>query len=365
MIRSAAILAVLAVFAIGCAHAPRAEVVWPSPPDKPRIRFVMAFAQTEDLNVESRWDDVRRKLVGSSPEAALSSPTGLAISDDGLRLYIADYSGGQLMRADFLARNLAPFAEEELKGRPFSVALDGDENAYVTESYGTPGVAVFSRAGKLLRRFGAAEKLERPTGIAIDRKQGLVYVVDSSSQASDNHRVLVYDLAGKVQRQLGAEIGKPTRGDADGQFLFPSHIAVRPSDGQVFVGDTMNFRIQVFDAKGRFLRRLGEAGDGPGTFTRIKGIAFDKYENLYVADGQHSVVQMFNRDGQMLMFFGGFAPKLLEYFDVPGGVAIHGPSNRIYVCNEHVARINVYELINTTAEDAQQKPAAEAAPPSP
>lgn len=350
MIRCSAVAALLAV---GCAHAPRAEVVWPAPPDKPRIRFVTAFAQTEDLNAESGWDDVRRKLLGYSPEPALASPTGLAVSDDGHRLYIADYSGGQLMRADFLERRLAPFAEEELKGRPFSVALDESENAYVTESYGAPGVAVFSRAGKLLRRFGALEKLERPTGIAIDRKQGLVYVVDSATQASNNHRVLVYDLAGKLVRQLGAEGGRPTRGDGDGQFLFPVHIAVRPSDGQVFVGDTMNFRIQVFDAAGKFLRQFGEAGDGPGTFSRIKGIAFDKYENLYVADGQHSVVQMFNRDGHMLMFFGGFAPKLLEYFDVPGGVAIHGPSNRIYVCNEHVARINVYELVNTSAEDAR------------
>lgn len=350
MIRCTALVLLLAA---GCAHAPRAEVVWPPPPDKARIRFVTAFTQTEDLNAESGWDDVRRKILGYSPEPALASPTGVAVSDDGHRLYIADYAGGQVMLADFPGRRLVPFAPDDVRGRPFAVALDEQENVYVTESYGSPAVAVFDRKGKLLRRFGPAEKLERPTGIAIDRRQQLVYVADSASQASENHRVLVYDLAGKLVRQLGAQPGRPSRGDGEGQFHFPVHLAVRPSDGQVFVGDTMNFSVQVFDAAGRFVRRLGQAGDGPGTFSRIKGIAFDRYENLYVADGQHSVVQIFNKEGQVLMFFGGFQPRLLEYFDVPGGVAIHGPTNRIYVCNEHVARINVYELVNTTAEDAQ------------
>jgi hypothetical protein len=52
-----------------------------------------------------------------------------------------------------------------------------------------------------------------------------------------------------------------------------------------------------------------------------------------------------------LMFFGGYAQKL-EYFDVPSGIAIDPRRNRIYVCNEFVARINVYELINTTADDS-------------
>jgi len=125
----------------------------------------------------------------------------------------------------------------------------------------------------------------------------------------------------------------------------------------------MNFRIQVFDRDGNFLMKYGEHGDSPGSFARIKGLAFDSFGNLYVADGQHSVVQIFNRDFDPLLFFGGFAP-VLEYFDIPSCVAIDPRINRIYVCNEHNARVNVYDLLNTSAEDSQ-RPRDGAAPTTP
>jgi DNA-binding beta-propeller fold protein YncE len=345
------LLAALLALAAGCAHAPRKEVFWPPPPDKARIRFVTAFAQTEDLGGGSRWDDVRRQLLGASQDPALSSPSGVAVSDDGQRVYVADYGSGLLFRADLAARSMSPLGADELRGRPFAVALDESENVYVTESLGAPAVAVLSRDGVLLKRFGSGEALERPTGIAIDRNRHLVYVVDSGSQVSSNHRVLVYDTSGKYLRRLGPA-GLPPRGDGDGQFNFPDHIAVR-SDGQVYVADAMNFRIQVFDPAGRFVRKFGQSGDGVGTFARIKGLAFDSFDNLYEGEGERGVVQIFNSKDEPLLFFGGFAPNLLEYFDVPGGIAIHAPTNRIFVCNQHGARINVYELINTSAEDSR------------
>jgi DNA-binding beta-propeller fold protein YncE len=257
------------------------------------------------------------------------------------------------MVADLAKSRLSTFADD-LNGRPFNVALDAAENVYITESVGQAGVAVFRKSGELLRRFGAVEGIERPTGIAIDRQRHLVYVTDSSVQRSQNHRVMVYDEEGKFLRQIGGGPGRSPRGSGDGQFHFPTYLAVR-SDGRLFVADTMNFRIQSFDPSGAFVSKFGEAGDSPGAFYRIKGLAFDGFDNLYVADGEHSAVQIFNGDGQFLMFFGGFQPSLLEYFDVPGGVAIHRPTNHIYVGNEYNARVNVYELVNTTAEDSRPR----------
>lgn len=346
MIRLAASLLLLGA---ACAHAPPKEVVWPPPPDKARIRFVTAFHDSDDLD-PGGWTKVRQMLFGHRSGEGMTQPISAAISDDGKRLYVADFSGGTVFRADLGERKLSPFAREELRGRPFGVALDAEENVYVTESTG-PSVVVLSKAGQMLRRFGAAEHLERPTGIAIDRARRLVYVVDTASQASQNHRVLAYGLDGTLHHRVGgAAAGSPSRGEGDGQFQFPVYAAVR-SDGLLFVGDAMNFRIQVFDAEGRFLQKFGEAGDVPGTFSRIKGLAFDRFDNLYVADGDHSAVQMFNKRFETLMYFGGFSGAVAD-FDVPAGIAIHAPTDRIYVCNEHRGRMNVYELFNTSAEDS-------------
>lgn len=329
-------------------------VVWPSAPEKARIRFVTAFRHTIDLDT-SGWARFKRGLFGGSNDPALAQPMGLAISDDGRRLYITDYGQSAVFVANFSAKTLKRFAPDEPMGRAFAIALDAEENVYVTDSSGKE-VVVYSRRGEKLRTIGKGD-FERPTGIALDRKRGLLYVADSASLRSENHRVKVYKLDGTFVRDLGPPGGLPGgRGEGDGQFYFPTYLAL-DGDGNLHVADTMNFRIQVFGPDGQFIRKYGENGDGPGYFARIKGMAFDSFGNLYVVDGGHANVQIFNRDFAVLMFFGGYA-KRVEYFDVPSGIAIDPRTNRIYVCNEFISRINVYELINTTAEDSYAKPTA-------
>jgi DNA-binding beta-propeller fold protein YncE len=332
-------------------------VVWPDPPEKPRIRFVTAFRTGDDLDT-SGWANFRRSLFGNS-SVTMGQPMGVAPSDDGKRVYVADYGLSQVLVVDLDQKSMRVFAPNEGLLRPFGIAVGPDERVLVADS-AAKAVLVFDRSGKRVASFGRDE-LERPTGLAVDRSRGVVYVVDSSSHASNKHRVLAYDLEGHKLRELGPRDGPAGRGNADGQFFFPSYVAVDQS-GMVYVSDTMNFRIQVFGPDGKFVRKFGESGDGPGTFQRLKGLAFDAFGNLYAVDGGHANVQIFNRDFRVLMFFGGAANKL-EYFDVPSGIAIDPRRNRIYVCNEYLARINVYELINTTEADSLSPP--EPAAPSP
>jgi DNA-binding beta-propeller fold protein YncE len=325
-------------------------VVWPDPPEKPRIRFVTAFRTGDDLDT-SGWAHFRRSLFGNS-SVTMGQPMGVAVSEDGKRVYVADYGLNQVVVADFEHKSLRVFAPNEGLLRPFNVALGPDERVFVSDST-AKAVVVFDRTGKRIASFGRDE-FERPTGLAIDRARGIVYVVDTASHASTKHRVLAYDLDGRKLHELGPKEGPGGRGNGDGQFFFPSYVAV-DKDGMVYVGDTMNFRIQVFGPDGKFVRKFGESGDGPGTFQRLKGLAFDSFGNLYAVDGGHANVQIFNKTFHILMFFGGSAPKL-EYFDVPSGIAIDPSTNRIYVCNEYLARINVYELINTSETDSLSPP---------
>ncbi len=337
-----ALAVALAAVASACVGAPpRKDVVWPDPPETARIRFVQSFRTTEDLE-ESTIARLTRALTGGEKDTFLDQPMGLALSDDGERIYISDLRAGRISRVDLRRRKLETFAPGEIFSMPFNVALDGDENVYISDS-GSKRVGVYNRDGEHLRFIGVGD-LERPTGLAIDRQRGLLYVSDSSRKESPRHRVLAYTLDGKLVREIGR--GK---GNADGQFYFPVYLAL-DARGWLYVGDTMNFRIQVFDPEGRLQRVFGENGDAPGSFSRIKGLDFDGFGNLYVVEAGASVVQMFNPEFQPLMYFGGARPAL-EYFDIPSCIAIHRPTNRIYVCNEHYARVNAYELVNTKPDD--------------
>jgi DNA-binding beta-propeller fold protein YncE len=235
------------------------------------------------------------------------------------------------------------------------VVLDAQENVYVSETK-AGRIVVYSKDGKRLRSFG--KETERPTGLAIDRARGVLYVADTSRVTSENHRVFAYTLEGRLVREIGHG-----RGAEEGQFNFPSYLALDDA-GNLYVNDAMNFRIQVFDPEGKLLRGYGETGDTIGSLARTKGLALDGFGNIYAADGEHSVVQIFNKDFAPLLWFGGSAPKV-EYFDIPTAIAVDRQRNRIYVANSVQGRVNVYDLVNTSAADSTgdaPAPRASAAP---
>ena len=83
----------------------------------------------------------------------------------------------------------------------------------------------------------------------------------------------------------------------------PVGVAV-DKDGNVFISDTMNTRIEEFDADGTFIRTFGEAGDGPGYFARPKGISIDGDGHIWVADAMQDRVQVFTPEGRLLIYMG-------------------------------------------------------------
>ncbi|MFO7684433.1 MAG: 6-bladed beta-propeller, partial [Chloroflexota bacterium] len=91
-------------------------------------------------------------------------------------------------------------------------------------------------------------------------------------------------------------------GSSEGQFTTPRNVAVAP-DGTIFVADSGNHRIQVFDENGRFLTSWGDFGVAPGQFNEPWGIAADD-EFVYVADTWNYRIQKFSHDGQLIGSYG-------------------------------------------------------------
>lgn len=340
-------LAALAMTGGGCAlrKAPALmPMVWPEPPEQARIEFVTAVASEENLDRSfSLGRSLTSGLIGvDKPTWHLYQPVAVAPAAGGKRVYVADYSQALLYIFDFERGEVRTIGEEGGFGRPIGVAVDGAGQVYVSDQRAKV-VQVLSPDGTPLRTLHLAN-IERPGGVAIDRSRGLLYVTDSPGPDSPDHYVRVYDLDGQFLRSVGAG-----RGDGPGQLYFPTYVAVG-AGGEVYVSDTMNGRVVVFDADGKFVRQIGERGDTFGQFDKPKGLAFDSFGNLYVVDSSWSVVQIFNLRGDILLFFGGRSrfPGMLEN---PTGIAID-ENDKIYVCDTFNHRLSVYRLVNTTAADS-------------
>jgi DNA-binding beta-propeller fold protein YncE len=346
----------LLILLSGCATQPSGDseenikLVWPAPPLPKRIAFVRSIYGEKDINEDNTFKpDLVDFLSGKKPpENRITEPMGIAVSDDGERLFVSDFVQLAVYEFDFGKKKFTKINKDKQLERPAGIALDADENIYVVES-DKKGIDVMDKEGKELR-FITDPSISRPIGIAIDRKRKKIYLCDTAHNKDPEHTVKIFDLQGKL---LGA-IGKG-KGSELGQFLFPTFVSVDPA-GNVYVTDTINSRIQKFDPDGKYLTKYGERGNGWGMFDKPKGSALDSFGNLYAVDSGWSNVQIFNDKQQILLFFGGRGsiPGLLGN---PTAIAID-KNNRIYVGDSLNHRIEVYDLTNTTAEDSFLTPPA-------
>lgn len=319
----------------GCASPPAAKkdygsLVWPLPPDPPRIKFVAAYHGQDDLTEK---DELKSMLLGDEDAGlALRKPYGVTASADGKLIYVTDTKLRAVVVFDLEKKEMRPLKTDALGGmyNPLEIRLDKQGRIFVTDSE-RKEVLVFSQDGKTLMALGKTEGIGRPTGLALDERRNRVYVADTVK-----HQVVVYDLAGKHLFTFGE------RGSEPGQLNYPVNLAV-DADGRLLVTDSGNFRVQVFDGDGKFISSFGEIGDTYGTFSRPKGIALDSDSNVYAVDAAFNNFQIFNREGKLLLFVGalGRDPGM---FWLPAGVFID-PMDRIYVADSINERIQVFQYL--------------------
>ena len=174
----------------------------------------------------------------------------------------------------------------------FSLALIGALSACAKKSF-----VVVPKFGPytLVRSWGAIGtgdgQFQGPTDVAIGPSGGL-YVTDTW-----NHRIQVFDEAGRYLFQWGDS------GSASGQFRFPIQLAI-DSDGNVYVADADNQRIEKFASDGTYLLQWGSPGSGDGQFLEPEGVAVDASGNVYVADRGNRRMQKFGPDGTYLRQWG-------------------------------------------------------------
>ena len=305
-------LALLIVLALaGCAAAPNQvaqapeAVFYPSLPNAPRIQHLATIASERDISPPS--EGLAKFVLGDETNlGALQQPYGLAMF--GGKLYVADSRAQGLAVFDMAKRKYSLFSGVgggRMK-RPINVKIDRDGTKYVTDT-GRDQILVYDRDDRFVSAFGADGQF-KPVDAVISADR--LYVVDIQ-----HHSVQVLDKrTGKFLFSFGKA------GSGQGELYHPTNIAIGP-EGDVYVVETSNYRVQRFTADGKSVRVYGEVGNEPGTFARPKGIALDRLGRMYVGDAAFENVQVFDNGGKLLLFFGQTGDKL-EGLNLPAGVTI-------------------------------------------
>jgi DNA-binding beta-propeller fold protein YncE len=337
------------------------NLVWPQPPELARVRWVQEYTGEKidwtkfDIKGQKKqkqgWMD---RLAGTQSAAQqnvklpfqLIRTCGLTVDSKG-NIYAADQGVDAIFifNAETKDVQLIRNGKEARFGLINALAIDDNDRLFVSDDK-FHKVMFFNAKHELEGAFGA-DVLARPGGIAIDTENRFLYVVDT-----ENDDVVVFDAdTFKVLRKIGTP-GKKHQLTEPGTFSLPTNVAV-DKEGNVYVTDTLNNRVEIFDADGNFISMFGKSGDGPGYFARPKGIAVDADGHIWVVDTYQDRVQVFDREGRLLIYFGEQGPYPGQFM-AAYGITID-KNNRVITSEQFPGRVQVFRYVtDAEAEEARK-----------
>ena len=342
------------------------KIVWPSPPEIARIRFLDLF--TGEKIDPTLFDKKKKKQTWMDRMAGQQQTDDVKIdklpfqlirtygvaSDSKGRIYAGDQGVGAIFIFDPEHKDhveLIGNGKQANFGLIVGLAMDDTDRLFVSDAK-MRRILVFNTNHEQEGQFGT-DVLVRPGGIAIDNENRFLYVADTGNDVID-----VFDAdTFKYLRQIGKPSHKHEQTDP-GTFSLPESVAV-DADGNVFVTDTFNDRVEIFDADGNFISMFGKNGDAPADFERPKSIAIDGDGHIWVVDAGQGQVKVFNQSGRLLIYFGGqgYFPG---QFMGPWGITID-KFNRVIVSETFPGRVQMFRYV-TDEEYAAEKQKRESEP---
>ena len=312
-----------------CPAAWAENLVWPPPPDQPRIQFLKTIVKPADIGIKkSFFKKIWEFVAGEEPESMIR-PYGIAVKGD--KIFITDvalpgFHIFDLSRSDYkiVSPKLARVPS------PLAAAFAGSERVMVVDSV-LRKILTFDIEGKFVDEFASGFSFQRPTSISVSPLDRAVWVTDTAAQ-----QVIKFSPKGEKLLALGK------RGDKKGEFNYPTGLTVG-KDGKVYVCDTLNARIQIFSPEGKFIFSFGKHGDSTGDFSHPKSIALDSDGNIYVIDGLFDAVQIFDEKGRLLLVFGRKGTQNGE-FNVPASISID-EKDRILISDSYNGRLQIFQYL--------------------
>ena len=204
---------------------------------------------------------------------------------------------------------------------PRAVAFDSSNNVYIADMKNYR-IQKFDNSGNYISQFGSYGtgngQLDNQYGIAVD-PAGNIFTVENNNQ-----RVQKFNSSGVYQAKIGALITSSS--SANGSFNTPNDVAMFPSNGNVYVVDTGNNRIQKFNSSLTWVWSVGSLGSGNSQFNTPRRIAIDASENIYITDATNHCVKKFDASGSFLLKFGTYGTGTGQ-FATPYGIAVDSAFN--------------------------------------
>lgn len=344
-------LPVLAFLLLSCAQSPKqmsyyvedpaqlSEVLWPDLPEIPRYRYAGQLLGEENFvapegDKPGALTTVWKWIAGigseaEAPDRSLVRPQSGMVS--GSRIYVTDVGRGAVFVFEKSTGELFIWDQADRGSSfisPIGITMGSDGSILVADSE-LHRVVRLSADGKTLGSFGEG-MLTRPTGIVRDAVNKRIYVVDTR-----DHDIKMFDDDGSLIDIIGQ------RGDGPGEFNAPTHIAL--SGNRLYVTDTLNARIQVMGLEGEPLSVIGKRGLYLGNLTRPKGVAIDADDNIYVVESYYDHLLVFDKDGEFLLPIGGTGNDIGQFF-LPSGVW-NDDMGRIYVADMYNGRVMILQFL--------------------
>lgn len=316
-----------------------------------------------DLFSNLRCDICAASVIFNTTAAPLNFPRGVAVGPDG-NVYVADSQNARIAIFSPTGQFIRQFGTLSPKSdqpgfipnpgtfrEPWSVAVDKEGVIYVADTW-NHRIQIFSNDGTPLRSWGQLEQAQpgstgSPTGLYGPRAltlddQSHIYVADTG-----NKRIRVYDALGKLIRDIGSA------GSGDGQLNEPVGVVVNSKTNELFVADSWNHRIVVFDVRtGAYLRKwdsLAWAAMTPNTDNGNRPfLTLDRTGTyVFVSDPDTGRVLVYNTAGTPVLSFGRLASSpaaaTANQFGVLGGMAVDPATGRFFLVDAGAGRVLRFE----------------------
>jgi DNA-binding beta-propeller fold protein YncE len=346
-----ALVGAIAMLLTACAPVPPAKpsadtgpMVFPAPPEQPRFVYERTIYGSGDVLPESSDSKLRLLLTGEGVKGeGLNKPNAIAVFQG--RIFVADSVEAVIRVFDVPnGRHFKIGADDPGKlSKPLGIDVDHQGNLYVADN-SAKAIYIYNKDGKFLRKIGDPKWFDRLANVTVDPKGDRIYLVDVGGVSSQQHRVRVVDAS---SGEILFDFGK--RGKDPGDFNFPRDLVVG-KDGRLYIVDSGNFRVQIFDREGKFLKTFGNIGRQLGQFSRPKEIAADPAGNIYVTDTAFGNFQIFNSEGELLMFIGTRSEQdgPARYM-LPAGIYVD-EDGRVYMVDQWFRKVDIFRPYNLKAD---------------
>ncbi|MCK4251136.1 hypothetical protein KAX97_06795 [candidate division WOR-3 bacterium] len=240
---------------------------------------------------------------------------GLAAQDE---IYIGEIGTGKIYRynANYQMIDTFNLIDSVGIGFPLAMAIDNSGKLWAT-NITSHLVNRFTPQGNLLLQFGSGFSL--PSGIGFDNS-GNIWVSDRM-----HHKIKKFNQSGDTLFQFG------TRGSEYGEIKRPMGIALL--DNKIYIADSRNRRISVFDTLGDFIRVIGESAGLLMPF----GLTVDSIGCVFVSDFLGDRVIEFGPSGNQLL-------EIDSILDAPSGLALSSDANILYVSDTKHKRVLAFTV---------------------